>query len=129
MGRVYTTTGISFNTGTVTSGTVQVTDGEGGTVLRTGLSIVEVKSLNIGTPENTSGALQVIDSGNIYARLNVDDGLFLHNKPLRIAGNTVPAVGTANSVAIYVDAGGAAGANRLLVRFDNGSSVVLATEP
>ena len=130
MGRTYTTSGIQFNTGTVTSGTIQVTDSEGGTVLRTGLSIVEVKSLNIGTPDNTSGAINVIDSGNIYARLNVDDGLLMGaGKPIRLTGTTAPAAGGADTCALYVDAGGAGGKNRLMALFDTGAAVVLATEP
>ena len=82
-----------------------------------------------GTFASRSGGLRVSDSGNIYARLNVDDGLFLHNKPLRIAGNTAPAAGTANTVALYVDAGGAGGKNRLMALFDTGAAQVVATEP
>ena len=136
MGRVYTTSGIQFNTGTVTSGTIQITDGEGGTILRAGVGVIEVASLAIGTP-GASGAISFYDSGNLFGRMNVDEFYFqntiaaglttTNGGQFLIRGSSSPNAPAANSCILYTDV--VSGTVRLLARFPTGAAQVIAQQP
>lgn len=99
---------------------------------------VTISNLHLGgTYTNLGGGLDISDSGIRYSQVDVDYGLTMGtSKPIRLhgLGSGTPtmsgvALGTVNHCAIYMDAGGAGGKHRLLVKFETGNSVVLATEP
>jgi|SRR3990167_4437835 len=129
MARAYTTTGIAitFNTG-AESGNLRVLDEEGNIVLRTDLGIVEMPSLNLGTPGG-GGRFISYESGIKTMDVNVDDGLVMGTTvPITLVGVSAPTqpAGT-NRATLYVDVSG--GKHRLMVQFDTGAAVGLGTEP
>lgn len=91
---------------------------------------VSVRSLHVGQPVGSVGRIIMYDSNVEFARLDLDNGLLMGDgRPVTLTGDTVPSAPGAHGASLYVDAGGAGGKHRLLVRFGTGVSQLIATEP